>query len=277
MPTFSARTAIPLLALSMLAAADARSADSVVVSPAADQPATRAPAERFTGVAHISAPFRTASPARVGGATVTFEPGARTHWHTHPLGQTLVVLQGQGWVQQSGGAPQAIARGDTVWIPPGVKHWHGAGTATSLSHVAIAEALDGTSVTWLEAVEGALPDAAPNAAQAASAPSAGQRTFGDVAPKMAQLTDEVLFGDVWARPGLSPRDRSVVTIAALIAMNRPEQFKPHRARALDNGVTREEIAEVITHLAFYAGWPSAVTATGVAREVFAERDGGVED
>jgi 4-carboxymuconolactone decarboxylase len=81
----------------------------------------------------------------------------------------------------------------------------------------------------------------------------------------------VLFGDVWARPGLSPRDRSLVTVSALIAMNRPDQLRSHMARALDNGLSKDELAEVLTHLAFYAGWPSAVTATGVAREVFATR------
>jgi len=95
--------------------------------------------------------------------------------------------------------------------------------------------------------------------------------MGDIAPKLAQLTDSVLFGDVWARPGLSRRDRSVVTVSALIAMNRPDQLRSHLALALDNGVTRDELIEAITHLAFYAGWPAANTAVGIARQVFAER------
>jgi len=88
---------------------------------------------------------------------------------------------------------------------------------------------------------------------------------------MVQLTDDVLFGDVWARPGLSPRDRSLVTVSALIAMNRPEQLRGHLTRARDNGVTHDELIETITHLAFYAGWPSAMTAITVAKEVFAEK------
>jgi len=104
--------------------------------------------------------------------------------------------------------------------------------------------------------------------QRSGPPSAGQKLFGDVAPKFAELTDSVLFGDVWTRPGLSPRDRSLITVAALIAMNRPDQLRAHLARARDNGVTQDELVETITHLAFYAGWPSAVTAVGVAREVF---------
>jgi 4-carboxymuconolactone decarboxylase len=98
-------------------------------------------------------------------------------------------------------------------------------------------------------------------------PTAAQRMFGDVAPKLAELTDKVLFGDVWARPGLSPRDRSLVTVSALIAMNRPDQLRSHLARARENGVTQDELIEAITHLAFYAGWPNAVTAIGVAKEV----------
>lgn len=99
-------------------------------------------------------------------------------------------------------------------------------------------------------------------------PTAGRDMFGDIAPKLAQLTDDVLFGDVWARPGLSPRDRSIATVSALIAMNRPDQLRSHMARARNNGVTEGELIETITHLAFYAGWPNAVTAIGVAREVF---------
>jgi 4-carboxymuconolactone decarboxylase len=102
-------------------------------------------------------------------------------------------------------------------------------------------------------------------------PSAAQKMFGDINPKFAELTDNVLFGDVWARPGLSPRDRSLVTVSALIAMNRPDQLRSHLQRAKDNGLTEAELVEAITHLAFYAGWPSAVTATNVAREVFQKK------
>lgn len=99
-------------------------------------------------------------------------------------------------------------------------------------------------------------------------PSVAQKLMGDIAPKLAELTDNVLFGDVWERPGLSKRDRSLVTVAALIALNRPDQLRSHLARARQNGVTQEELIETITHLAFYAGWPSAVSAVAVAREVF---------
>ena len=99
-------------------------------------------------------------------------------------------------------------------------------------------------------------------------PSAAQKLFGDFDPKLAELTDNVLFGDVWERPELSKRDRSLVTVAALIAMNRPEQLRHHLQRARENGVTKDEVVEVITHMAFYAGWPNAVSAITVAREIF---------
>jgi 4-carboxymuconolactone decarboxylase len=101
-----------------------------------------------------------------------------------------------------------------------------------------------------------------------SPPTAAQRLIGDVAPKLADLTDTVLFGDVWERPQLSKRDRSLVTVSALIAMNRPDQLRSHLTRARDNGLTETELVEAITHLAFYSGWPNAVTAVAVAREVF---------
>ena len=97
-----------------------------------------------------------------------------------------------------------------------------------------------------------------------------QQLMGDIAPKMAELTDDVLFGDVWERPELSKRDRSLVTVSALIAMNRPEQLRSHLALAKQNGLTEQELVEAMTHLAFYSGWPNAVSAIAVAREVFAQ-------
>jgi 4-carboxymuconolactone decarboxylase len=99
-------------------------------------------------------------------------------------------------------------------------------------------------------------------------PSAAQRMIGDVAPKLAELTDDVLFGDIWERPGLSQRDRSLITVAALVALYRTNELPSHLRRALENGVTQDELVELITHLAFYAGWPSAMTAMKAAKNVF---------
>ena len=104
--------------------------------------------------------------------------------------------------------------------------------------------------------------------QGASPSTPAQRLMGDVAPKLVELTDNVLFGDVWERPQLSKRDRSLVTVSALIAMNRPDQLRSHIVRARENGLTEEELVESITHLAFYAGWPNAVSAVSVARDAF---------
>lgn len=111
-----------------------------------------APAEHFTGVGRVERMFQNAGPARASGASVTFEPGARTAWHAHPLGQTLIVTGGTGWVQQWGESRQRIEAGDVVTIPPNVKHWHGAAAATAMTHIAIQEQLDGKTVDWMEAV-----------------------------------------------------------------------------------------------------------------------------
>jgi len=115
-------------------------------------PSNRGPAEYFTGNVRVDSPFKGTAPARVSGAIVTFEPGARTAWHTHPLGQTLIVTSGLGRVQLEGGPIDEIAPGDVVWIEPGEKHWHGASPLTAMTHIAIAEVLDGTPVQWLEKV-----------------------------------------------------------------------------------------------------------------------------
>lgn len=116
------------------------------------QSSTRGAADHFTGSVRVDSRFQAKVPARSGGAIVTFDPGARTAWHTHPLGQTLIVTAGAGLVQQWDGPVQAIKPGDVVWIPRGIKHWHGATRTTSMSHIAIAEALDGKSVDWMELV-----------------------------------------------------------------------------------------------------------------------------
>lgn len=122
------------------------------VTKKASTPTTDGPASYFSGTVKINQPFKTTEPARVSGATVSFSPGARTAWHTHPLGQTLIVIAGEGWVQEWGQEAQPIAAGDSVWIRPGVKHWHGAGVATSMTHVAIAEEVNGSAIDWLEQV-----------------------------------------------------------------------------------------------------------------------------
>ena len=116
------------------------------------QPSRKGPAEYFTGTVRVDPLFEAADPARVVGASVTFEPGARTAWHTHPLGQTLFVTAGSGRAQHWGGPIEEIRPGDVVWFAPGEKHWHGASATTAMTHIAIQERLDGKAVDWLEKV-----------------------------------------------------------------------------------------------------------------------------
>ena len=116
------------------------------------QPSNKGSAEYFTGAVRIDPLFQAPNPARVVGANVTFEPGARTAWHTHPLGQTLIVTAGCGWAQQHGGPVEEIRPGDVIWFPPGAKHWHGATPTTAMTHFAIQEALNGKTVEWMEKV-----------------------------------------------------------------------------------------------------------------------------
>ena len=116
------------------------------------QPSGKGPAEYFTGTVRIDPLFNPPAPARAFGATVTFEPGARTAWHTHPLGQTLIVTAGCGRVQRWGGPVEEIRPGDVVWIPPAEKHWHGAAPTTAMTHIAIQEQLDGKAADWMEQV-----------------------------------------------------------------------------------------------------------------------------
>ena len=116
------------------------------------QASKKGPADWFTGTVRIDPLFQTTPPTRVGGSSVTFEPGARTAWHTHPLGQILIVTAGCGRAQRVGGPVEEIRPGDVVWFPPGEKHWHGAAPTTAMTHIAIAEALDGKVVDWLEKV-----------------------------------------------------------------------------------------------------------------------------
>jgi quercetin dioxygenase-like cupin family protein len=115
-------------------------------------PSAKGPAEYFTGTVRIDPLMSLPEPARVAGASVTFEPGARTAWHTHPFGQTLIVTAGCGWVQRQGGPVEEIRPGDVIWFPPGEKHWHGATPTTAMTHIAVQEKLNGSAVEWMEHV-----------------------------------------------------------------------------------------------------------------------------
>jgi 4-carboxymuconolactone decarboxylase len=237
------------------------------------QPSAKGQTEYFTGTVRVNPLFQAVDPARGAGANVTFEPGARTAWHAHPLGQTLIVTAGCGLIQSQGGPIREIWLGDVVNILPGEKHWHGATATTAMTHIAIQEQLDGKTVDWMEKVSDEQYGNPPPASRATPMPNepiAARSPYADVAPALGNYTDSVLYGDLWKRPNLSPRDRSLITVAALVALYRTNELPFHLKKALENGVTKDELIELITHLAFYSGWPTANTAVTIARKVFEE-------
>jgi quercetin dioxygenase-like cupin family protein len=147
-------TLAALLSLATIPVVGIAQSDSTQISitPTSSQKVIAGAPDRFTGTVRVQSLFDSKAPARSSGGQVTFQPGARSAWHTHPLGQILIVTDGVGWVQQWDGAVQVIRKGDVVWIPAGVKHWHGATPATRMTHIAFQEQLNGTAVNWLEKV-----------------------------------------------------------------------------------------------------------------------------
>jgi 4-carboxymuconolactone decarboxylase len=275
-----------------LLASSSTEAQTPVITRGGTRAVRPGPAENFTGGVQVEMLFEAVDPAHASGGSVTFEPGARTAWHSHPRGQILIVTAGIGRVRLWGGPIEEIRAGDVVRIPPGQKHWHGASPQASMTHLAITEHRDGTVVQWMEKVSDEQYDqgppnregGAPAPAQAAGPPdpqpggSTPQRAATAapaqqerIAPGLATLTNDVLFGDVWKRPELSPRDRSLVTISALIATGKPAQLAGHLGRALDNGVQPSEASGLLAHLAIYCGWPSAVSALDVYEQVYTAR------
>jgi 4-carboxymuconolactone decarboxylase len=229
--------------------------------------------ENFTGNVQVEQLFAAQAARHVSGGSVAFGPGARSRWHTHPAGQVLIVTAGAGYVQQWDSPVQPITRGDVVWIPPGVKHWHGATPTRSLTHLAIQESVDGKVVDWLEPVSDAQYPVR-TAAAVRSAPGGSmvsQSDVGRVSPALAAYTQDKFLGELWKRPDLSPRDRSIATLAALIARNQTVQMDYYLNLALDSGVTPGEISEIITHLAFYSGWENAMSAAVIANDLFRKR------
>lgn len=132
--------------------ASAQDSHSINITRSGSQQPIKGPAEHFTGSVEVEPLFPVRDPSRTSGGKVTFAPGARSAWHAHPLGQTLIVTEGMGWIQQSGGPIEEIRKGDVIWIPAGVKHWHGASRNTAMTHIAIQKELDGKVVEWMEKV-----------------------------------------------------------------------------------------------------------------------------
>jgi 4-carboxymuconolactone decarboxylase len=287
------RVAAAVGAVALLAAGSA-DAQSLIISRAGSRPVRTAPPQNFTGSVQVEMLFEAIDPSHASGGTVTFEPGARTAWHSHPRGQILVITAGTGRVQRWGDPIEEVRAGDVVRIPAGQKHWHGASPQASMTHLAISEHRDGTTVQWMEQVSdeqygGApqtearaqAPGPAPSPSPSGQAPQSSTSTPSvrrpsgpvqqKVAPGLATLTDDVLYGDVWKRAELSPRDRSLVTITALIAVGKVAPLAGHLGRALDNGVKPAEASGLLAHLAIYCGWPSVVAALEAYDQVYTAR------
>ncbi|RFP23239.1 alpha/beta fold hydrolase [Duganella sp. BJB488] len=253
----------------MAALAGANAAEAPVlpqvlaVRPAAAQPIATGSTENFTGIVHIGTPFQAPPPGRAGGAAVTFAAGARTAWHTHPLGQTLIVTAGLGLVQQQGQAAHLIRPGDVVTIPANVRHWHGAGPTDSMTHIAIAEKSDGNSVAW----QGKVADQEYQAALTSTGltPAAAARQIGDA--------DRTAPSD-----RLSARQQAIPLIASFAAASDMPRLRAALNQGLDTGLTISEAKEILVQLYAYAGFPKSLNALGELMQVVeARKQRGIHD
>ncbi len=223
----------------------------VEVRSASAQQVSVGSAETFTGDVRISSPFQALLPGTAGGATVTFTARARTAWHTHPLGQTLIVTEGQGLVQQQGQPALIIRPGDVVTIPPNVRHWHGAGPSGSMTHIAIAEKENGSAVAWQDKL--CEQDYQAAVVSAGLSAMTGQR---------AQQPQESQRGVQPASDSLSPRQRIIPLIAAFTAISDMPRLGMALNQGLDAGMTVSEAKEVLVQLYAYAGFPRSLNALG---------------
>lgn len=226
----------------------------VEVRPASAQQVSVGSAQTFTGDVRISSPFQALLPGTAGGATVTFTARARTAWHTHPLGQTLIVTEGQGLVQQQGQPALIIRPGDVVTIPPNVRHWHGAGPSGSMTHIAIAEKENGSAVAWQDKL--CEQDYQAAVVSAGLSAMAGQRAQQPQKPQEPQRVVQP------ASDSLSPRQRAIPLMAAFTAISDMPRLGMALNQGLDAGMTVSEAKEVLVQLYAYAGFPRSLNALG---------------
>jgi 4-carboxymuconolactone decarboxylase len=273
---FTATPVLLWLLVCTVAQADETPERTIGVTRNGSQASRKGPEQFFTGSVRIDPLFQRNDPSHTSAAYVTFEPGARSAWHTHPLGQTLIVTAGTGWVQRWGDQAQEIRPGDVVWIPPGQKHWHGASPTTGMTHLAIQGAVNETNVEWMEKVSDEQYVAAAKEKTMVTPEYGAPPTtltpddVRSVAPAIEKYAQGPV-AELWKRPGLSRRDRGLVTVAALIARGLTAEMPRHFDLALDDGVKPGEMSELITHLAFYSGWANAMSAVAIAKDVFGKR------
>ena len=224
------------------------------ITRAGTQTAIAGPAEFFTGRVRVEPVWPADDHLNASGSMVTFEPGARSAWHTHPAGQRLVVMSGAGLTQEWGKPVQMLRPGDVVWCPPGVKHWHGAGLTTAMSHLAVTGTLAGKNVNWMEKVS----DEQYNARGATTAP--------EEAPAMN------------ASQPLSPKQRSIPAITGAAAVGDMPRLATALNQGLDYGLTVSEAKEILVHLYAYAGFPRSLNALGELMKVLeTRRQRGIQD
>lgn len=242
----------------------------VEVRSASAQQVSVGSAETFTGDVRISSPFQALLPGTAGGATVTFTARARTAWHTHPLGQTLIVTEGQGLVQQQGQPALIIRPGDVVTIPPNVRHWHGAGPSGSMTHIAIAEKENGSAVAWQDKL--CEQDYQAAVVSAGLSAMTGQRAQQ---PRKPQEPQKVVQP---ASDSLSPTQRAIPLIAAFTAISDMPRLGMALNQGLDAGMTVSEAKEVLVQLYAYAGFPRSLNALGeLLKVVELRKQRGVQD
>ena len=244
---------------------------TVAVRSAAEQSIATGSPDNFSGRVKISTPFLAPAPGRAGGGTVTFAPGARTAWHTHPLGQTLIVTEGLGLVQQRGQSAHVIRPGDVVTIPANVLHWHGAGADAAMTHVAIAEKENGISVTWQDKVSDQDYLAAVSGVLSNTLGSAALSAKGSEKPGTVR---KVLL----ASESLSARQQSISLMAAVAAASDMPKLNAALHRALDAGLSINEVKEILVQLYAYAGFPKSLNALGELQKVVqARQQKGIQD
>ena len=245
-----AALALPLLILGATPAAATDKEDrkkKQTITRSQDQTSTTGPAENFTGEVRVDTLFAAGPTAPYSGAYVTFQPGARSAWHTHPAGQRLVVTEGVGRTQQWGGPLQEIRAGDVVWCPPGVKHWHGAAPDSAMTHMALTGVRDGQNATWLEHVS-------------------DQQYNGHVA------------GDHEQTGALSEQHAAVAMIGAFTASGDLPRLTTALNKSLDAGVTVNQVKEVLVQMYAYAGFPRSLNAISTFMTVLEQRrDKGITD
>ncbi len=242
-------SATPFIGQSL--AADS-SESSMTITRSNSQTSSKGSSKFFTGNVRVDTLFSENESQPYSGAYVTFSPGARTAWHTHPTGQRLVITKGVGYVQVWGGPIEEVREGDVVWFPPGVKHWHGATPTKAMTHMALTGVLDGKNAEWMEKVT-----------------DEQYGTMKEISKKQKQETEI---------QALSAKQQSIVKIAAFTANGDLEELKDSLNESLDSGMTVNEVKEVLVQMYAYAGFPRSLNGINTLMEVLGEREAkGIKD